>query len=74
MIQVSVIQFFYFFFSRSFSSNSYGYIDIQVQCILTYPNPFGQEKKIFVRISEKFGYVKYIENVLQKVLMRHEYH
>ena len=36
-----------------------------VQCILTYPNPFGQEKKFFVRISEK---------VLQKVLMRHEYH
>ena len=26
-----------------------------VQCILTYPNPFGQEKKFFVRISEKFG-------------------
>ena len=30
-----------------------------VQCILTYPNPFGQEKNM---ISEKFGIIEYSDN------------
>ena len=33
----------------------------------------GQEKSIFVRISEKFGESE-IHRKLHKVLMRHEYH
>ena len=35
-----------------------------VQCILTYPNPFVQAKNKFVRITEKFRYVKCIENII----------
>ena len=35
-----------------------------VQCILTYPHPFVQAKKIFFRITEKFGYVKCIEKYI----------
>ena len=34
---------------------------IYIQYILTYPNPFVHAKNIFVRITEKFGYVKSIE-------------
>ena len=34
--------------------------NIHLQCILTYPNPFGQENNFFVQISEFFGQVKYI--------------
>ena len=35
-----------------------------VQCILTYQNPFVQAKNIFVRITEKFRYVKCIEKYI----------
>ena len=35
-----------------------------IQCILTYPNPFVQAKNIFVRITEKFRYVKYLEKYI----------
>ena len=40
------------------------YIKNDIQCILTYPNPFVQAKKDFVRITENFRYVKYIEKYI----------
>ena len=39
-------------------------VHICIQCILTYPNPSVQAKNIFVRITEKFRYVKYIEKYI----------
>ena len=35
-----------------------------IQYILTYLNPFVQAKNIFVRITENFRYVKYIEKYI----------
>ena len=40
-------------------------LTLPIQCILTYPNPFMQAKNIFVRITEKFGYVKCIEYITE---------
>ena len=46
----------------------------KIQCILTSPNPSVQAKNIFVRITEKFRYVKYIEKYITESSITYEYH